>query len=173
VFDRENPSVVLLPGTGRAVLFAPIAGEERLLLLCHGADVGLSSVSLWGAGEADTAQAVDLPGLPEKRVHRLIAGDWNGDGTSDLAVLTGGSRSLVEFFLLDRAGARGRPVSAVPVSGPEIDLLAADLDGNGADDLLTAEGSLHVWLSDGTGRMAALPTPPRSAATRLGRLALD
>ncbi|RPJ41345.1 MAG: VCBS repeat-containing protein, partial [Candidatus Latescibacterota bacterium] len=173
IFDRDRPRVVLLPGTGRAVLFAPAEDGERLLLLCHGPEVGLSGVSIWSVSEEDSVSGVDLPGLTGKSVHRMIRGDWNGDGTSDLAVLTGGSRSQLEFFLIDAEGRRGRPASAVPVSGPDVGLLVADLDGSGAEDLLVAEGAFRIWLSDGAGRMAALPTPPRGTPTRLGRLSLD
>jgi hypothetical protein len=169
-FDRERPSVILLPGTGRAVLFASLDREPELLLLLHAADVDLSGVLVWSLSGQDSVRVLDLPGISEKSVHRLVSGDWNGDGIGDLAVLTGGARSLLEFFLMNEDGSAGRPVCAIPVSGPEVDLLAVDLDGSGAEDLIAVEGAFRVWLSDGAGRMAALPSMPEGTPSRAARL---
>jgi hypothetical protein len=170
-FDRSNPSVLLLPATGRSVAFAPVGEELEMLVLLHGADVDLSGVSAWRVGAEDSIRAIGLPGISRKSVHRIVAGDWDGDGSGDIAVLTGGPRPLLEFYLVDTAGVSGRPACAVPVSGPEVGLLAGDFDGSGADDVMVAEGAFRVWLSDGTGRMAALPSPPPGRPTRLARLA--
>ncbi|MFH1680767.1 MAG: VCBS repeat-containing protein [Candidatus Eisenbacteria bacterium] len=171
-FDRDRPRVILLPGTGRNVLFAPLDRDPELLLLLHAGDVDLSGVLVWSLAGVDSVRVIDLPGISHKSVHRLVGGDWNGDGVRDLAVLTGGSRSLLEFFLMDEGGSPPAPACAVPVSGPEVGLVAGDFDGNGSDDLLVVEGRFGIWLSDGTGRMAALPNPPRGAPARAALLDL-
>ena len=160
-FDRQNQRVIPLPGTGRTVLFAAVAGGETedLLLLLHGADVGLSGVTLWSFAGPDTVRTVDLPGLAGKSVHRLLAGDWDADGATDLAVLTGGKDARVELFRVRPGDLSGKLVGVFPVGGPEVDLLTGDFDRNGADDILAAQGEFRVWLSDGTGRVVSIPDP--------------
>ncbi len=168
-FDRQSPRVIPLPGTGRTVLFASIAGgeSEDLLLLLHGANVGLSGVSLWSFAGPDTVRTVDLPGIAGKSVHRMLAGDWDGDGTTDLAVLTGVKEARVELFRVRSEDLSGKLVGVFPVGGPEVDLLAGDFDRNGADDIIAAQGEFRVWLSDGTGRVVSIPDPAAGRPARV------
>lgn len=168
-FRAAEPRVIPLPGTGRTVLFADLRGEGEpdLLLLMHGPDVGLSGVSVWRFAGSESLETIDLPGLEEESVHRLVTGDWNGDGAEDIGVLAGLRDASVRLFVTEEGGRAGRPVCVVPTLGPESDVSVRDLDGNGADDLLVAEGRFRVWLNDGRGRMTLHPHPPMGAPSVL------
>ncbi|MBN1826276.1 MAG: VCBS repeat-containing protein [Candidatus Eisenbacteria bacterium] len=171
-FDRDRERTIPLPGSGRMVLFVPLPGEERPvpLILLHGGAAAISGVFRIEVPQeeplGERLEPIDLPGLPERNVHRLLAGDWNGDGLTDLAVLAGGGQSSLEVFLLDPGGEKGRLVERLPVDGPEVDLLVGDWDGNGVDDLMAVEGRFRIWLADGSGKMYELPHPPSGRPAR-------
>lgn len=79
---------------------------------------------------------------------RLIAAELNGDNYYDLAVtnLISGSFSIL---LSNGDGSFAEAVN-YPTGQPwEID--AADIDGDGDNDLAIASGSVHLYLNDGSG----------------------
>jgi hypothetical protein len=87
----------------------------------------------------------------------LVVGDFNADGTPDLALTIGPIAVLLGtgdggFRELARIAAEDRP-------GP---LSVADLDSDGHEDIVTAnlnEGKMSVYLGDGTGLFSVRSSP--------------
>ena len=175
-FDRNRKRTIPLPGTGREILFAPIPGAERPvpLILLHGGAASLSGVFRVDVPEeepfGERLEPIDLPGLTEWNVNRLLAGDWNGDGLTDLAVLVVSGRPSLLLYILGPEGKKGRPAERLLIDGPEVDLLVGDWDGNGVDDMMSVEGRFRIWLGDGSGRMRSLPRPPEGRPARASLL---
>jgi hypothetical protein len=94
----------------------------------------------------------------------LVSGDFNGDGRPDVAALGEGSRA-VEVLLADGTGGFSRRTAQVRWMILDID--AADVDGDGRDDLVASGERIVTWsiVDDGvrelkgpdfTSRLAAL-----------------
>jgi len=114
----------------------------------------------------------------------VAAGDFDGDGLDDLAVLgfadtESGAANALEVMMSTGGSFAELPVEATATSGCALEfrhpwLAAADLDGDGADDLVAttarcADGEgdadyVAVFLSNGDGSFAA-PALYGSAAT--------
>lgn len=92
-----------------------------------------------------------LPALTlDARPSTLVAGDFNGDGTPDLAV--GDIKGHVVVFLGDGDGTFTAGATLSVTSTPTA-LVVTDIDGDGHEDLLAidAGGRVHVLTGDGTG----------------------
>ncbi len=103
----------------------------------------------------------DLPGSGPFLA--LAVADVNDDGVLDLIALRGDGSVL---RLSDKDKGRGWDVTViarwdkVPAGAPpgSVRLLAADLDNNGAVDLLVSgQSAAAAWLADGQGKFTALP----------------
>ncbi|HEV7671385.1 MAG TPA: VCBS repeat-containing protein [Thermoanaerobaculia bacterium] len=95
--------------------------------------------------------------------HGIAVGDWNGDRKLDLAVESW-AIDKVEVLLGDGKGGFAIPGALFAVGRmPYQRLRAADLDGDGRDDLVTTnfEGeSVSVLLADGKGGFRTAPGSP-------------
>ena len=81
----------------------------------------------------------------------LVAGDFNGDGVPDLAIVNQGSNNVAVLLGNGTGGftaAAGSPFAVTP--GPA-SLVAADLNGDGIPDLAIAGENLTVLLGNGSG----------------------
>ena len=171
LWEDPKPSASALPAMGRQVVFADLeaGGKEELLLLLDGGKVMLSAVMLWGIeGTYAIPENLDLPRVGDKPLHHLFTGDWNADGRVDVGVVHGSGESVLELFAQSAGDARTfDAVDILPVGGAEVGIVVADLDRNGADDIIVAEGNFGVWLNDGRGRLYRHPNPPRGRPARL------
>lgn len=79
----------------------------------------------------------------------ITAADLNGDGRPDLVVANMGTYTggTVSVLLQDSAGAF-QPATDYPDSGPVSWIAAADLDGDGSNDLVIASNSLEIRFQD-------------------------
>jgi len=110
---------------------------------------------------------VELASLPVK-ASVAAAGNFSGDGRLELAVVVIGTQSDREVQVFEiRSGAAPR-FSAL-VSGPARDIAAADMNGDGADDIVVAGGTVvpppccHNFVSTSTAGFVALFLSTRSS----------
>jgi hypothetical protein len=110
-------------------------------------------------GGIDVGQQVSTDGaVPFGDVLMLTAADFNQDGALDLAVANGAA-GTVTLLSNDGRGGFGAPVTPESLSKPSA-VLAADLDLDGAVDLITLSQNkpVQVYLGDGKGGFAASST---------------
>src|SRR5690242_11520981 len=66
------------------------------------------------------------------QLDRILSGDWNGDGRTDLAALSGQS-----LWIFEGDGAGGfRPALELPLGNIPVQIAAVDLNSDGRSDLL-------------------------------------
>ncbi|MBI2192965.1 MAG: VCBS repeat-containing protein [Planctomycetes bacterium] len=98
--------------------------------------------------------------LPAPSCHAAAAGDFNGDGRTDLAFLCGGRLRL---FLASELGFEPKRFVDLDVAGEQLD--AADVDGDGFADLVVraSDGEVRIYWGDATAidpaRFALAPVP--------------
>jgi hypothetical protein len=144
------------------------------------ADGGDGEVTvLLGNGDGTFRSLSPFPvATPGEQLTALAAGDFNGDGTPDLAVaLAEGSGQPGHVEVLQGNGngtfrsvtdSLGIPVR-LAVGADPVALTAADLNGDGLPDLVTADsgsGTVSVLLDGGGGRFAPAVAVPVGAGPR-------
>ena len=112
-----------------------------------------------------------MPGFPvawRDELRTIAAGDIDGDGRLELAVVTmrrleeGGQRdilmaynddgSVVAGFPPNTGGASGCDEACYVTGGFDQNLALGDVDGDGAADLFATQDNAYLSLHDGTGR---------------------
>ena len=92
-------------------------------------------------GTLETAISLDVPGVPE----RVVAADLSGDGRPDLAVTHRDGDGVSIFVSLPGDGIAFDDSIAFDAGALPRAIAAADLDGDGATDLIV--GTSSPWLS--------------------------
>ena len=113
-----------------------------------------------GKGNLLAGQAVPMPG--SSYAGTAAAGDFNGDGKADAAVIEQGASSLAIF--LSAGGGLGTP-SVIPAGVNPAGITSTDLDGDGKADLavigqVNGAGTLAILKGNGDGTFAAPVTMP-------------
>ena len=109
-----------------------------------------------GTGVFGAASAITIPATSSSGI---VAGDFNDDGSVDLAI---GAPSSIVFLPGHGLGGFGTPVSSVIGSGT-VDLTSADFDDDGVPDLATTDrssGSALVLHGTGDGHFTLSQTIP-------------
>ena len=168
---RNGPPVVLRNnGDGTFAEIRPfrgMAGMRAFVWADIDGDGNPDAAMIDGAGKprffanrrkGDFSERALPAGLPALRA--LAAADANGDGVLDLLALQADG-AIVRIS--DRNGGEAwetARIGAFHLPG-EVRLLVADLDNNGALDLIVAplSGGAHIWLGEANGALAALAQP--------------
>jgi len=153
------------------------AAVKDLVVVCYGATTGFGSMLVFkgsGDGGLDKQFEYDfLTGHPSA----VALGDWDGNAFADAAVTLADANQVV-VFLNDGKGyatAQYYPVCATPT-----DVVAADLDGDGDDDLVVMNrgaGSLSLIEQTSPGTLdttsfGGIAVPYRGAAPSATPVAL-
>jgi hypothetical protein len=140
-----------LDGDGSLDLFAPIPSLAAVELAYND-----------GAGNFATGTLVEL-GEPQTEL-RAAAGDLDGDGDLDLAVARPDAGDLILVF-----GQFGKFLAgpSLPASAPPRSVTVADIDLDGAADLLAIGdlGSVSLWYGDGLGGFSTETFTPNLVAS--------
>lgn len=139
-------------GDGYADLAVGTSGED----VSGDNDAGLVQI-VWGsAGGLSGAATLTEPGRFDHDAHgrALAAGDFDGDGRTDLATGNSSAQAWLYAGGMTASGDTGgtHPLGYLNTYGFEVDALTSgDLTGDGADDLLVGHSMLYVsGAADGT-----------------------
>ncbi|MBI3845453.1 MAG: VCBS repeat-containing protein [Planctomycetes bacterium] len=145
------PLVLTHPGMVQPVDIAvgDLDGDGDLDLVSANGGAGNPTLTIWfqrddapGVFDFDPEGPLGGPGIPGGRFSVAI-GDLDGDGDNDLAWTKARSGELMIFFQTEpgrfEANPRG-PLGSPGVSGEPRQVVIADLDGDGDNDLVTSNG---------------------------------
>jgi hypothetical protein len=131
-------------GDGIPDLAVPLYGSNEIAILL-------------GKGNGTFAEPV-LAVVPGSNpdIAQIVAGDFNGDGFPDLAVLDG-NNSTVDILLSNGDGTVTAETTNPPISGIPLNFATGDFNGDGKADLAVAEngGTIAILLGNGDGTFAA------------------
>lgn len=120
-----------------------------------------SAAGATGASEADPSFAPG-PSLPVGLTASAdTVGDFDGNGSADLAVTNSGYKNNLRILLNDGAGhLHMAPGSPFKVGRYPSSVAAADFNHDGRPDLAVASENVRILLGDGSGRFSAAPGSP-------------
>ena len=197
----QPSALLMLPGDGAGALGTAVSSSVNLIptlmtsmdankdgkpdAVLAGSDLSgpkLAVLFNQGAGKFGGEQDYSLPATPIS----IAIGDFNGDGTLDIAVGVNGGAGTGAVYVLSghTDGTFGAPVK-IDASVNPTGLAAGDLNGDGRADLIVADqgtfsyigssaqvnGALHVYLGNADGSFTS-GTVPTTSATNYGVAAL-
>jgi hypothetical protein len=132
-------------GDGIPDLAVPLYGSNQIAILL-------------GKGNGTFAVPVmaSVPGS-NVGVEQIVAGDFNGDGIPDLAVITSADNPTVDILLSNGDGTFTAEATNPPISGTPSYFATGDFNGDGKTDLAVSEsnGTIAILLGNGDGTFAA------------------
>ena len=166
-----------LPCRSDSLLLAALDGDGALDLVVRDEETGEVAVLRGLVDEAGRAVgsfgpaemlAAGAAGNETDLGETLAAGDMDGDGLSDLAVLN--TTESAVYLFRGRAGQTPEPAGRVPVGGKAGAIVVADLTGLGRADLVVGAGTLLLhWDAPAEGPLTAEAlSAPRITTLGLG-----
>jgi tetratricopeptide (TPR) repeat protein len=126
-------------------------GDPDAVFLHRGDAAGSRRLSAFGNRQA--GDFVPFPALPMARTASVTVADLDSDGQFDVLALDSEGSITAFWWMAGQWAARQVAPSGWPL-GSEVRLLAADLDNNGALDLVaTQAGDTYIWLGDAARRL--------------------
>ena len=150
-----GPSTSLAPYSPQNIIAADLDSDGKLDLALGDYSAGV--VVLFGNGDGTfgppNAYFVGF------NATNVAAGDFNGDGRRDLAAISSDGSFGTLNVLLNMGGGVFAQTASIPLTHPSVHMISADLNGDGAWDLVTVDGSsccsqpyvATVFLSNGDG----------------------
>ena len=165
--ELVDPEIFEAPGAPVDII-ALSRGARRDLLVA----LGPGEAGAWAVGDGELVAAGGALPEPPAEPRAAIAADVDESCEDDVIVLSERGverwRRSGDELLLDEAGILDDD------AGPLVALAAADIDGDGALDVVAGGGAeLRVYLNDGDGRFSRAPDPvPPSAVSDVTSIAL-
>ena len=165
----QQPVNTTVPSGVVALAGGDFNGEGRLDLAVV-TTTGISNsqdaiLILLGKGDGTFSAPVSYPAAPD--VSSMLAGDFNGDGKQDLAVVNtnGGAGDLSSSigFLLGKGDGTFTPGTSIPIANLNA-IGVGDFNGDGKLDIAAeAAGGLTIFLGRGDGTFAQSAVYPNAA----------
>jgi adhesin/invasin len=175
-FADAHPSAMTLMstpvgGSNKDVLLADLFGNGPLAVVVESRLAG-GRVHLVQLGAAGIPLTIDVPGTTDLRT--ALAGDWNGDGLVDLAVIDGSPNASKLVVLAQGPVKVFTAQPAIMLSLAEAKGLARlRLDADQYDDLAVGGlGGLYLYRGGATG-LVNLPVTPGSSLEGIASADLD
>ena len=141
-----------LSGSPGLIATGDFDGDGNLDLFCMVSlpPSGHTGQILFGNGDGTFKPAVDVPNLTTTAFTRVAIGDFDGNGTADIAVQTGTGNVLILLGNGDGTFVNG---STVLTGGGSLDaaLAIGDFRGIGRADLATGGSPANMFLNNGGG----------------------
>src|SRR5689334_15475549 len=156
-----------LPQTARCgknptfMIAADLDGDRRIDLAVANHDTDYLTILHNDGGGRFTARALPVHSVPHP--HTVAAADFDGDGRTDLITDSWGENRLT-LLLADGHGGWRSPGTPIDVGRkPYVNVVAADLDGDGHTDLVMPNSgydTVSIFFGDGQGGFKAAAQSP-------------
>jgi hypothetical protein len=145
-----------------AVVVADFNGDHKADLAIANAAGGNVTILL-GNGDGTFSPAAGSPVPTGRGPFSLVAGDFNGDGNTDLAVANSADNTVTILLGNGKGGFVPAPGGPVPTGGGPLSLAVADFNGDGVADLAVADSgdsTIAILIGRGDGTFAPQPVNP-------------
>ncbi|QEC49521.1 VCBS repeat-containing protein [Baekduia soli] len=152
---------ITVPGHSRGIVAADFNGDGRPDLAVTKFNINQVSILLRKAS-GGFAEEAGTPFDVGSDPRGVVAADFNHDGRPDIAIANHGSRNVSVLLRNAAGGFTPDPSSPLPTAGAASRIDAADINGDGKTDIVSANedtANLSVLLNT-TPDPAGTPTPP-------------
>jgi hypothetical protein len=153
-----------VPGSASALVASDFDadGAADLVVALSSTNTGAGAIQFLRNDGHGTFRLIGTPAPAGRNPRRLCAGDFDGDGSVDFAVTNGPDRAVTVLFggAPPEVSATKTLPSEAPLGMLPSDVAAGDIDGDGRDDLLVANGTLDLGPIPLAGLGRALEADP-------------